>query len=50
MIYFTFDWEIGMNRNIDYLGSTEITGADRPHSDEIYEQLDAITSGLVEAI
>ena len=41
MIIFEFDLDSGQNRDIYWIGVTEVTKEDQNHIDEIYEQLDA---------
>lgn len=39
MIIFEFDTDLGDTREIVWLGSTIVTGADKKEADNIYEQL-----------
>lgn len=48
MIIFEFDVDRGETREISWLGTTSVTGADKAHKDEIYEQLTAHDSFLTE--
>ena len=41
MIIFEFDIDCGHTRQIIWLGGTSVTGADKEHTDEIYEQIAA---------
>jgi len=41
MIIFEFNDDSSENREVWWLGGTTVTGVDKPHVDEIYEQLDA---------
>lgn len=50
MIIFKFSTDAGFNREIYWLGWTHISGEDKHHSDEIYEQIMAHESYLDEAI
>lgn len=53
MIVFEFDTEthhenIRYERTIYWLGITSVTGKDKPNTVEIYEQIDAQVTGLVD--
>lgn len=51
MIVFEFGTDLSKEGRVCYwLGTTECTGLDKQHEDEIYEQLDAQTAGLTECL
>lgn len=47
MIVFEFETDQGHTRDIFWLGTTSVTGADGSESDNIYEQLACEETGLV---
>lgn len=50
MIVFEFDTDLVNGIFTWFLGCTDCIGNDKQHSNEIYQQLDAQTSGLTENV